>query len=100
MFDKLMQAQQQAEEIKKKLKSISVSGEVEGGKIKVIATADKQIRDIVIDAGFFKSTDQEELSELLVVALNKALENAEQVNQREMASAAQSMFGGLGGMFK
>lgn len=36
MFDKLFEAQQKAEEIKKRLDTISISSEVEGGKIKII----------------------------------------------------------------
>ncbi len=35
MFDKLLQAQQKAEEVKKRLDLISVSAEVEGGKIRI-----------------------------------------------------------------
>ena len=37
MFDKLLQVQQKAEEVKKRLENISLTGEAEGGKIKVTA---------------------------------------------------------------
>lgn len=37
MFDKIMQAQQMAGEVKKRLDTIMVSGTAEGGKIKVTA---------------------------------------------------------------
>src|SRR5690606_31058197 len=99
MFDKLMQAQQKAEEIKKRLDTISVFGEVEGGKIKVIATANKEIKDISIDPEYFKAADQEELLELIVIASNKALKQAEDISQNEMQAATKDMLGGLGGMF-
>jgi len=99
MFDKLMQAQQKAEEIKKRLDTISVFGEVEGGKIKVIATANKEIKDISMDPEYFKETDQEELVELIVIATNKALKQAEDISQNEVQAATKDMLGGLGGMF-
>lgn|SRR5690606_17723425 len=99
MFDKLFQAQQKAEEVKKRLDTISVFGEVEGGKIKVVATANKEVRDIVIDAEFLKQADHEELGELLVTAVNKALKQAEDISQTEMQAATKDMLGGLGGMF-
>ena len=99
MFDKLLQVQQQAEEIKKRLDAITVNGEAEGGKIRVSATGNKQISTIQIDEDFLKEADKEELEELLVVAVNKALEQAENVNQSEMQALSQNMLGGLGNLF-
>lgn len=99
MFDKLMAAQQKAEEIKKRLDTISVYGEVEGGAIKVTATANKAITAIDIDEDFYRQADKEEIEELLLTAVNKALTQAEQVSATEMQSATKDMLGGLGGMF-
>lgn len=99
MFDKLLQAQQKADEIKKRLDTISVYGEVEGGKIKVIATANKEVKDINIDPEYFQAADQEELLELIVTATNKALKQADEISQHEMQAATKDMLGGLGGMF-
>ncbi|HWW41706.1 YbaB/EbfC family nucleoid-associated protein [Pedobacter sp.] len=99
MFDKLMAAQQMAGEIKKRLDTISVFGEVEGGAIKVTATGNKAITAVEIKEEFFKEADKEELEELLLTAINKALTQADQVSAAEMQSATQGMLGGLGGMF-
>lgn len=99
MFDKLLQAQKVAEEIKKRLDNISVSSEVEGGKISVTSTANKRITGISIDPQLLGTAGQEELEELLVTAINKVLEQAENVNQTEMQAATRDMMGGLGGLF-
>lgn len=99
MFDKLFAAQQKAEEIKKRLDTISVFGEVENGAIKITATANKAITGVAIDDEFLKNTDKEALEELLLTAINKALANAEEVSATEMQASAQDMLGGLGGMF-
>lgn len=99
MFDKLMAAQQKADEIKKRLDTVFVSAEVEGGAIKVTATANKAITAIEIQEEFFKDADKEEVEELLLTAVNKALQQAESVNAAEMQAATQDMLGGLGGMF-
>jgi DNA-binding protein YbaB len=99
MFDKLFAAQQKAEEIKKRLDTISVFGEVENGAIKITATANKAITGISIDEEFLKNADKEELEELLLTAINKAMASAEQVSAAEMQASAQDMLGGLGGMF-
>ena len=99
MFDKLLAAQQKAEEIKKRLDTISVYGEVENGAIKITATANKAITGIAIDEEFLKNADKEELEELLLTAINKAMASAEQVSAAEMQASAQDMLGGIGGMF-
>ncbi|WP_462267881.1 YbaB/EbfC family nucleoid-associated protein [Mucilaginibacter sp.] len=102
MFDKLFEAQQKAGEMKQRLDAITVTGTAEGGKITVTATGNKAIKTISIDDSFFKEADREELEELLAVAVNKALEQAENLSQSETAAMAQNMFGNLGdlgGMF-
>lgn len=99
MFDKLFEAQQKAEEIKKRLDNISVIGEAEGGAIKVTATANKEIQSITIDPAFHAAAATEELEELLVVAVNKALQQADNISQTEMQAATKDMLGGLGNMF-
>ena len=99
MFDKIMEAQQKAGEVKQRLDAISVSGSAEGGMITVVANGNKVIQAININPGFFKDADKEEIEELLLVAVNKALEQAENVSQSEMAAMTQQMFGGMGGLF-
>jgi len=99
MFDKLFEAKQKAEEVKSRLDQVSVSSEVEGGKIKVISTANKEIKEIFIDPEFFNNVEKEELEELLIVVLNKVLSQAESINQVEMQAVSQQMLGGLGNMF-
>jgi len=95
MFDKLMEAQQKAGEVKSRLDAISVTGTAEGGKITVTANGNKVVQAINIDADFLKDADKEELEELLLIAINKALEQADNVSQSEMAAMTQQMFGGL-----
>jgi DNA-binding YbaB/EbfC family protein len=99
MFDKLMQAQQKAGEVKQRLDAIMVTGEAEGGKITVTANGNKVIQSITIDGDFLKEGDKEQLEELLVIAINKAMDQADKVSQSEMAAMTKEMFGGLGGLF-
>jgi DNA-binding protein YbaB len=99
MFDKLMEAQQKAGEVKKRLDAITVSGAAEGGKITVTANGNKVVQSVHFDSAFLADADKDEVEELLVIAINKALEQAENVSQSEMAAMTKDMFGGLGGMF-
>ena len=99
MFDKIMEAQAKAGEVKQRLDAITVTGTAEGGKITVNANGNKVIQSIQINEDFFKQADKEEIEELLLVAINKALEQAENLSQSEMAAMTQQMFGDLGNLF-
>ena len=99
MFDKLMsQMQEQAEEIKKKLDNTVVEAEAENGLIKVKATGNKKILSVEISDDIIN--DKETLEDLLIVAINKTLEKAEEVSQKETGTMAKDMLpGGFGNMF-
>jgi len=99
MFDKLMsQMQEQAEEIKKKLDNTVVEAEAENGLIKVKATGNKKILSVEISDDIIN--DKETLEDLLIVAINKTLEKAEEVSQKETGAMAKDMLpGGFGNMF-
>jgi len=98
MFDKIFEAQQKAEEIKKRLENISVTGEAENGAIRVVSSANKSIKSVEIQEEFFKDADKEQIEELLVVALNKAFEQADNVAKAETAAMTQEMLGSMGGL--
>ena len=98
MFDKLLQVQQKAEEVKKRLENVLVTGEAEGGKVKVTSNGNRTITSIDINPELLSSADKEELEELLIVATNKALEQAENAHQSEMQAMSQDMLGGLGAL--
>ena len=98
MFDKIFEAQQKADEVKQRLNNVTVTGTAEGGKITVTANGNKVLQSVAIDEEFYKQADREELEELLVVAVNKAIEQAENISQSEMAAMTKEMLGGFGGL--
>ena len=98
MFGKLAEAQQKAEEIKQKLEAISVEGEA--GKVKVIATGNKKITDIFISDELMVVDKKKELQDLLLIAIENAMNAAENVSQSEMQALMHTMMpGGLGSLF-
>lgn len=64
----------------------------------MIATANKEIKEVKVDPELLQEGGLEEVEELLVVALNKALVQAEEISQTEMQAASQDLLGGLGGL--
>lgn len=98
MFGKLAEAQQKAEEIKKRLELITVEGKAEG--ITVTATGNKNIKRISIDPSLLTPERKEEVEDLLVIAIERALQQAENVSAAEMKNLMGSMLpGGLGSLF-
>ena len=93
MFDKMKQLQQMKEQMdaaKERLNHISVKGECQG--ITVVANGTKKILEVTIPEGM----ENEEIAELVVIATNKAIENAESVFESEMRGMAGGLMGGLG----
>ncbi len=89
MMGKLQEAQKQAEETKQRLSTVYLSEESANGKIKVTISANREIKDIHIDESLMG--DAEELSDHLVITLNKAIKKATEMNEREMQAAASGM---------
>ncbi len=90
IFGKLGEMKQQVEDTKAQLDTISVSGESANGRIKVVCNGNRQIKSISIDDSL-RQGDADELTDLLIIALNKALENAEGVNASTMAAATRNL---------
>jgi len=99
MLDKLMsQMQSQTEEVKKKLNSIIIEKEAENGLIKVKANANKKILSIEINDKI--ANDKDTIEDLIIVAVNKAIEEAEIISEKEMGNIAQGLMPNLGGLLK
>ncbi len=99
MFDKLGAAKQMAEDVKTKLESISVVGDSAGGKVKVISNGNRKIQEVQISEELLAPAHKEELEDSLTVAINRALQAAENVSESEMRAMMSSMMPGLGGLF-
>ncbi len=95
MMAKLQDAQSQAKEMKKRLALVEVR---EGNaELSVVLNANREIKDIQINDSSLQ--DAEELGDKLVITLNKALEKASAIHEKEMQSMAQGMLPGMD-MFK
>ena len=91
MFGKMDEIKRQMDEMKKKMDDITVEGESGGGAVKVIATANKKIKNIAIDEEMIAEGDKEQIEDLVTVAVNRALEQAEVIHDTEMKKMAGGM---------
>ena len=93
---KLKEAQQKMEDVKSKLDQISVTGEAQG--VKVSLNGNKVVTNIDIPQMILDDRDKEQIEDLLILALNKGLENAENVAQSGGASAMKGMLPNIPGL--
>ena len=96
MMSKLKEAQQKVEETKTRLSSVLVDEVAADGKLKITLTANREIKSISIDEALLN--DAEELEDYLIIALNKAIEKASNINEAELATAAKSGMPNIPGM--
>ena len=95
MMGKLQEMKQKTEEIKLKLDNTILNVEGAGGDIKISLTGNKEIKSISISSAL-QHGNKEELEVHLVLALNMALQKAQEVNDNEMKQVASGMLPGLG----
>ncbi|MBK9458260.1 MAG: YbaB/EbfC family nucleoid-associated protein [Chitinophagales bacterium] len=89
MFGKLQEMQQQMEATKKRLDTMTVIGDAEG--VTVTANGNRHIVNISINPDVVDPNDLEQLEDLLMVAVNRAIEQAEALNAAENAKIASGM---------
>ena len=94
MMERMQEMQQKTEDAKRRLDNITVTGEAPAGAVVVEMTGNKKVKHVSISVDLTQ-TDQEELEDLLVIAFNKALENAENVFDAEMKTVAMGMLPGM-----
>ena len=94
-----MEAQQKA--MREKLAEFIVESEAGDGAIKISANANREITNISIDPTFLKNAEAEELEDLLLVAINRALNSSLEKEAAETQQLLKDMMPpGLDGFFK
>ncbi len=97
MFGKLGEAKQKAEEMKLKLEAITVEGNAQG--VRVIANANKKIITINIAPELLNPANKEQLEDLLMLAIEQAMNQAENISAAEMRAMMGGMMPGLVNLF-
>lgn len=95
MMGKMQEMKQKSEEVKKRLDTISVNGEAENGLVTVVSTANRKITSIQISDQLMQEGDKDQIEDLTLLAINRALEKAEKIAEVEMAGVARGMLPGF-----
>ncbi len=88
MMQQLQRLQQQMAEAQEKLTEELVTATAGGGAVKVTMTGDQQCRAVEIAPDLLKDADAEMLQDLVLTAVNLALEKSRELQQQVMGPLA------------
>jgi DNA-binding YbaB/EbfC family protein len=86
MMGKLKETQQKVKDTKKRMNTVLINEKSSDGLISITVTADRQIKTIDINDELLE--DKEQLEDYLILNLNKALNRASDIYDKEVAAVA------------
>jgi len=96
IMGKLKETQKKVEETKKRLDTVLLEEKSNDGLVSVTITANRKIKKISIDDSLLQNNEQ--LEDYLILTLNKAIQNATNVNETELAAVAKDGMPNIPGM--
>lgn len=97
MFGKIKEMQAEMEKVRERLDTISVEAEAGGGMVRVRANANRKILKVTIDPDIIDKNDPEMMEDLITAAVNKALEESEQVSKAEISKVSSEFMPNIPG---
>lgn len=92
MMQQLQQLQQQLMDTQAKLAEELVEGSAGGGAIKVTVTGDQRCKTVEIDPALLENADVEMLQDLVLAAVNGALDASRELAQERLGPLSGGMF--------
>ena len=91
MMQQLQRMQQQLAEAQAKLAEETVTATAGGGAIKIVMTGDQKCRSVEISADLIKEADAEMLQDLVLSAVNMALDQSRELASQQLGPLAGSL---------
>lgn len=93
-----MQMQQDMARIQDELAVTEVEGSAGGGVVHAVVTGKQELRSVTIDPSAVDPADVEMLQDLVVAAVNDALESSRRLAEQKMGVVTGGLGAGLGGL--
>lgn len=91
MLKQVQKMQAELEKVQNELGNKTVTEEAGGGMVKATANGKKELVSLQIDPEVVSGGDKEMLEDLVVAAVNKALESANKMAEEEMSKVTKGM---------
>ncbi len=100
LMGQVQKMQEQLQKAQEELDKIEVEGSAGGGMVTVTATGKRELKRIKIDPEVVDPEDVEMLEDLILAAVNQALEKAEQAANEHLNQTTGGLLSNLPGGFK
>lgn len=98
MLGKMKDVQAKLMEAQENLVNVQHTSESGGGMVKATVNGKKQIVELEIDDELFNPDDKDMLKDLVIAAVNKALEEVEEKSKEELRKSTEGMLPNIPGM--
>ena len=98
MMGKMKDLQAKMKEAQENLKNITVEAEAGAGMVKAKANGHRKLLKLEIDETLFKKENSEMLTDLVIAAVNKALDEASEKGQEELKKQTSGMMPNIPGL--
>lgn len=98
MFGKIKEMQAKLKEAQDNLEHITAEGEAGGGMVKAVVNGRKKVIEINIEESLMTPADREMMQDLIVAAINIALDNVEIKSSEEIKKTTQGMMPNIPGL--
>ena len=98
MMGKIKEAQARLKQMKENLGTLTVTGEAGGGMVKATVNGNRQVLKIEIEESLVKPADKDMLQDLIVAAINKAMQEVDSLIKEELKKNTEGLIPNIPGL--